>query len=169
MELADAGFCHNFPWPPLLQRGVDIIISLDASQHVMVPGDGPTRLDAAPELVRAANAASRLPAGASRLPRVDAASYSSEAVSFHRDDRGGPLIVAIPLAGLLEDDAWCPLKNCHEGGFCASSTASYGPEDFDRLAEFAVARLRDNLPEIKRRIADHLRAKRDYSGEEVAV
>ena len=48
------------------------------------------------------------------------------------------------------------------GGFCNNATPAYDPADFDRLVAFSRRRLRDALPEIRRHVADHLRAKRDF-------
>ena len=113
------------------------------------------------ELDRAAQAAARLALPKpSRLPPVDVERYCAEPVSFHRM-HGGPLLVAVNLARLAPDDAFCPTLDACRGGFCGNATATYAPEDFDRLAEFSRQRLRAAMPEIKRRIIAHLRDKRD--------
>ena len=174
LELADAGFSHNYPFDPMLARDVDVIISLDASCHRLEatslldrPGAA-TRLDAAAvagELKRSKLSAARVfgdSAGGRTLPPIDVRSYVSQPVSFHRDLFGdGPLLVSMHLGKLDDADAFCPLKNAHAGGFCANSTASYEPGDFDRLADFARRRLRGALPAIRKHVGEHLRHKRD--------
>ena len=56
LRLADAGFCHNLGWLPLLQRKCDVVFSVDASMHAL-KGDS---FDPSYELDRARRAAERL-------------------------------------------------------------------------------------------------------------
>jgi hypothetical protein len=148
VRLADAGFCHNLGWLPLLQRRCEVIFSIDASMHALA-GD---TFDPSYELGRARKAAERLGVD---LPPIDIEAYTTQPVSFHTNDR--TLLICLPLVG-FEDDAWCPLRTAHAGGFCSNAGASYEPDDFDRLSGFMRSRLRVALPQIKRRIAVHLRA-----------
>lgn len=145
-----------------------MIISLDASTHAVERAPrGATALDAAAvhrELERARRAGARVCAPApNRLPPFDLKAYCTSGVSFHRDKFGaGPLVVSLALADVEGAGPFCPLENAHAGGFCNNATPSYDPADFDRLVEFARRRLRRALPEIRRHVADHLRAKRDF-------
>ena len=146
LRLADAGFCHNLGWLPLLQRKCDVIFSVDASMHALA-GD---TFDPSYELDRAQRAAERLGVD---LPPIDMKAYATQPVSFHTD--GKTLLICLPLVG-FEDDPWCPLRTAHAGGFCSNAGASYEAKDFDRLSGFMRNRLRAALPEIKQRIAAHL-------------
>ena len=114
LRLADAGFCHNLGWLPLLQRRCDVIFSVDASMHALA-GDG---FDPSYELNRARAAAERLGVA---LPPIDMKAYATQPVSFHTD--GKTLLICLPLVG-FEDDPWCPLRTAHAGGFCSNAGAS---------------------------------------------
>mmetsp|Transcript_3625 Transcript_3625/g.11151 ORF Transcript_3625/g.11151 Transcript_3625/m.11151 type:complete len:468 (-) Transcript_3625:100-1503(-) len=158
--LGDAGFSTNLPLPACQGLGCDVLVCLDASAYP--PSD--LRRGIELECDRAKDALAT--AGVDDV-HFDLDAYASQPVSFHAIG-DTTLLVVITLAAAKarhgddeafdprdDDEAFDPLANAAAGGFCASSTASYEPADFDRLVSFVRARFRRVLPEIRSRIREH--------------
>lgn len=163
LTLVDAGIAFNLPLPPLLEaeRGVDIILIMDASANVFHSDSKGQRRSEALEKAAEWARVKGIP-----FPQIKGSAAYAKAVQFDLFDNalhpvtvfkgtdGAPTLIYIPLVDTQKTRTTFSIEKCMQES-CKTTSFNYKNEEIEGIANHMETMVITYLPIIKEAIKDH--------------